>query len=172
MTNNSKRCDFTFSFHPGQRERFRNGQLVRDWRIRYSQLFDEDDERVLGTEHQRKYHFFEWLSAVLLYESTGYISLVEKYTALSHPHKRAKLQNFLPPNLFAWLASNESGQPDLFVFEPASGDWFFCEVKGPADSIRETQDKWATLFTNELTKEGVSTKGRIRVLCLRELDTV
>ncbi len=163
-------CNYMFSFHVGQRDRFRDGRLIHDWRQRYPQLFDADDERVLNTEHQRQHHFFEWLSAVLLFEATGYLSLVEKYTARSHPQKRARLQEVLAPNIFDWLCNNESGQPDLFVYEPTTKDWFFCEVKGGADRIRENQDDWMKRFAAFLRKEGITTKGRTRILCLQKVD--
>jgi hypothetical protein len=163
--------DFIFSFHSNQRERFRNGHLAKDWRQRYPQLFDEDDERVLSTEHQRRYHFFEWLSAVLLFEATGYISLVEKYTSKSHPQKRATLQRVLTPKIFEWLCENESGQPDLFVFQPVTRDWFFCEVKGGSDRIRDNQIDWMSRFAAALDKQSISSKSKTRILCLQEVGT-
>ncbi|WP_407278308.1 VRR-NUC domain-containing protein [Aromatoleum evansii] len=162
--------DFLFSFHTDQRERFRDGTLVRDWRRRYPQIFDEDDERVLNTEHQRRYHFFEWLSAVLLFEATGYISLVEKYTSKSHPNKRKTLQQILTPKTFQWLCENESGQPDLFVFQPVTKDWFFCEVKGGSDRIRQNQIEWMDRFGSMLTEENISSNGKMRVLSLQEVN--
>lgn len=122
-------CDYSFSFSRAQRQRFRNGALVREWRDRYPNLFDEDDERVLKTAQQRRFHFLEWLAAVLLHEATGYVSLVEKYTAKSHPEKLQRLRQCVSPALEAWLRTNESGQPDLFVYSPDREDWYFCEVK-------------------------------------------
>jgi len=38
--------------------------------------------------------------------------------------------------------------PDLLVYSPDYSDWFFCEVKGPKDRIREPQ----RLFFEELFK--------------------
>ena len=29
--------------------------------------------------------------------------------------------------------------PDLFVYKPGKADWFFVEVKGPTDRIRDSQ---------------------------------
>lgn len=162
-------CDYTFSFHRRQRERFREGALVREWCARYPQLFDKDDQRGLATRHQRKYHFLEWLAAILLFESSGYVSLVEKYTASDHPEKRDKLRSVLTPTLAAWLQINESGQPDLFVYSPSDGEWFFCEVKGPGDSIRENQHEWRKRFEQVLHGEGYTVDTRYRVLCLREV---
>ncbi len=160
-------CDISFSYHPRQRERFRDGSLVQEWLQRYPMLFDEADQRVLTTEHQRKYHFLEWLSAIVLFETTGYLSFVEKYTAKGHANKRRKLRELLSEKVFDWLCANESGQPDLFVYESKTGDWFFCEVKGETDQIRENQRKWAESFNTLLLREGISTERRTRVLCLQ-----
>ncbi len=161
--------DFKFSLHAGQRERFRDGYLAKDLRQRYPHLFDEDDVRVLITEHQRRYHFFEWLSAVLLFEAIGYVSLVEKYTSKSHPQKLKTLQRIVPEGIYEWLCENESGQPDLFVFQPVTRDWFFCEVKGGLDRIRDNQIGWMTRFAAVLREQGISSKGKTRVLSLQEV---
>lgn len=168
MTNS---CDFTFSYHTRQRERFRDGLLIEEWLHRYPFLFDSDDHRVLTTAHQRKYHFFEWLSAILLFESSGYFSLVEKYTTKSHPSKRKILEDLLPPELFNWLTKNESGQPDLFVYHPETRDWFFCEVKGGSDKIRANQIEWAKSLENILIREGIPHRRKTRVIFLQELET-
>lgn len=164
------RCDFRFSFHPRQRERFRDGSLVDEWLQRYPMLFDEDDARVLSTSHQRKYHFFEWLGAILLFEATGYLSLVEKYTSKSHTAKRHAVQKLLQPELFDWLSKNESGQPDLFVFQPVTKDWFFCEVKGGVDRLRNNQLEWVDHLFGFLASHDKEHSGRARVLCLQEIE--
>jgi len=122
------------------------------------------------TQHQRNYNFFEWLAAVLLFESTGYLSLVAKYTSNNHPEKHDKLRRCLTPTVDAWPLTNESGQPDLFVYSPTNAEWFFCEVKGPADRIRENQLEWRTRLEQVLPCDGVTNKGRYRLLCLREVD--
>ena len=67
-----------FSYHPKRQEEFRSGGLGRVWMTRYPALFDDEDRRLYGTQGDT-YHFFEWLAAVLIYESTGYQSLIEKY---------------------------------------------------------------------------------------------
>ena len=163
-------CDYSFSFLAGQRQRFRDGELVREWRTRYPNLFDDDDQRVLKTSQQRRYHFLEWLSAVLLFESMGYLSLVEKYTSKSHPQKQGPLRKCLTQELEAWLYANESGQPDLFVYSSNHSEWFFCEVKGPGDRIRRNQHDWSARFEAFLLTKGISSNRRLRVLCLHEID--
>ena len=165
-----KTTDFDFVFRTSQRDRFRSGDLVRDWRDRYPKLFDEHDERVLRTEYQRRFNFYEWLAAVLIFESTGYLSLVTKYTAKSHASKHDALRSCLPPDVAEWVFRNESGQPDLFVYSVADKDWFFCEVKGPGDRLRENQEKWRLDFHGLLGERKTDLQIRYRVFRLSEVD--
>ena len=121
--------DFTFTYHPLQRERFRDGSLAVEWSQRYPELFDEDDARILKTTHQRKYHFFEWLSAILLYEATGYLSLIEGYTTKTHARKRNVLRDVVGAEMFGWLVGHQSGQPDLFVYHPRVASGSYAKLK-------------------------------------------
>lgn len=131
--------DFVFVFNPERRESFKTGVLGQEWVNRYPDLFDDDDVRILKTEHQRKYHFFEWLSSVLLYESTGFVSLMEKYSSKSHDRKLRLFSNFVPSEVFDFLINAPSGHPDLFSFHPQTREFFFSEVKGARDILRENQ---------------------------------
>ena len=135
----SRNPDFVFGFDPQRREKFRTGELGEEWRKRYPELFDSDDFRILTTEHQRKYHFFEWLSSVLLYESTGYVSLMEKYCTKSHPRKISLFSELVPKAVFNYLMKTPSGHPDLFSHDPQTGEWFFSEVKGATDTLKDNQ---------------------------------
>lgn len=161
-------ADFTFTYHPDQRKRFRDGSLADEWRLRYSMLFDAKDRELLKTEHQAQYHFFEWLAAVLLYEATGYLSLVEGYTAKTHEEKREKLRKAVSVDIFNWLAENESGQPDLFVYRQGTDQWFFCEVKGGPDKARGNQLKWTAEFRELLKLQKVRGE-RVRLIHLKEI---
>jgi hypothetical protein len=154
--------DFMFTFHASQRERFRDGTLIEHWSTRYPELFDADDIRLLETEHQRQYHFFEWLSAVLLFEATGYLSLVEGYTAKTHTAKRSRFAEVVGREMFSWANDNQSGQPDLFVYRPGSDDWFFCEVKGGADRVRDNQKRWMAAF------DALKIHKKVRIIQLAE----
>ena len=158
----SRDPDFVFVFHPDRRESFRRGELADEWVTRYPDLFDSDDVRILNTEHQRKYHFFEWLSSVLLYESTGYVSLMEKYSAKSHPKKIKLFSELVPPAVSDFLLHAPSGHPDLFSFHPKTGEWFFSEVKGARDTLRENQ----IAMHEELEK---ITGRRVRIIQLNEV---
>jgi hypothetical protein len=60
---------FNFLFNENQRARFRSGELVVKWHARYPEILD-DDVRILAGHAQRQYHFFEFLSAVLIYAAT------------------------------------------------------------------------------------------------------
>jgi len=165
----SAQPDFTFTYRAAQRERFRTGTLAETWRERYPELFDTEDLKLLNTPHQRTYHFFEWLSAILLYEATGYRSLVEGYTAKTHPDKRRQLERVVGPEIFQELDKRQSGQPDLFVYRMETKSWFFCEVKGPGDRMRKNQKEWIEYFSGYLQGRGITGK-RTRELRLREID--
>jgi hypothetical protein len=156
----------SFYFHERQRQRFRDGSLVTEWLERYPDLFDADDARILKSAHQRRYHFCEALTAVLLHESLGMRSLLEKYSALSHPGKRKILREVLPAAVVDWVDSNQDGQPDLFSYTPGGGDWFFCEVKGPGDAVMPKQRSWATRFHEVLLQNGIAPVGRVQIMTL------
>lgn len=159
----SRDPDFVFVFHPERREKFRTGELSEEWGKRYPDLFDSDDFRILTTEHQRKYHFFEWLSSVLLYESTGYVSLMEKYCAKNHPRKVGLFAELVPQAVFNYLMNAPSGHPDLFSFHPETGEWFFSEVKGVTDTLKENQ----ILMHEQLEK---MTGRSVRIIQLNEVS--
>jgi hypothetical protein len=159
------KVDFTFTYHPDQRKRFREGSLADEWRVRYPMLFDTKDRDLLRTGHQAQYHFFEWLSAVLLYEATGWMSLVESYIAKTHEDKRQMLREIVGPEIFTWLDAHQSGQPDLFVYRPGTAEWFFCEVKGGPDRTRHNQREWIEGF-RALLKEQEVLGERVRLIHL------
>jgi hypothetical protein len=161
-------ADFTFTYHPDQRKHFRDGSLADEWRLHYPMLFDAKDRELLKTGHQAQYHFFEWLSAVLLYEATGYLSLVEGYTAKTHKEKREKLRDTVGVEIFNWLDENQSGQPDLFVYRRGTDQWFFCEVKGGPDKTRGNQLKWMAGFRECLRRQKVRGE-RVRLIQLKEI---
>lgn len=160
--------ELTFTYHHLQRRQYRNGTLVRDWLERYPDLFDRDDARVLASAHQRTYNFLEWLSAVLLFEATGYFTLLPNYTSKKHPEKCEKLKNILSSRLYDWLCKHKSGQPDLFVYNNSTRDWFFCEVKSAKETINKNQKKWMVQFERALHEETISSEGRIYVLRFHE----
>lgn len=132
-----------YSFVESQRARFMTGVLWREWAQRYPELFDDDDIRIAQTQAPHGKHFFEWLGAILLYETTGYLSLVEKYEFGSHSRKQAIVETlFGSPKPKPLKVSGERSRtqlPDLLVYAPDMRDWYFCEVKGPRDKLSPGQ---------------------------------
>jgi hypothetical protein len=124
-----------FCYHPEQKRRFVSGELGEIWYGQYRELFDEDDYRLYRTQCKFGYHFYEWLGAILLYEATGFLSLVEKYGCANHNRKLSIWQKVAPiPDL-----PDDAGYPDLFVYAPDHTDWYFCETRGASDRIGDGQ---------------------------------
>jgi hypothetical protein len=84
--------------------------LADQWSRQYPRLFDIDDLRI--TREQRDKHFYEWLTAICLFHTSGALSLVEKYTfGKAHPRKHQVLKRLLKPEQIDFL---------LALPEPAS----------------------------------------------------
>lgn len=131
-----------FEYSETQRELFKAGILWKRWIRDYPDLFDKDDERLVESQAAYNYHFYEWLAAVLLYNLTGYLSLVEKYQFQNHLVKRNKLEKLLPGELLKTVYDSKrrgAQFPDILAYRDDYSDWFFCEVKGPNDFIRKGQ---------------------------------
>ncbi len=152
--------ELTFLFDPGRRANFADGSLVDEWYEAYRDMFDKDDYRLARSQPGN--HFFEWLAAVLLRESTGYYSLIEKYESTSHAAKIDTFRKAVDPAVFEFAMAHRAGLPDLFVYRPGTSDWFFCEVKGGPDRLSQGQ----LLAHGEL--ERIS-KRPVRILWLRPL---
>lgn len=129
--------ELTFPFHPSQRARFADGGLVDEWYGAYRDIFDENDYRLARSQPGN--HFFEWLAAVLLRESMGYCSLIEKYESANHAAKVETFRKTVDPVVFDFAMGHRAGLPDLFVYRPETSDWFFCEVKGGPDRLSPGQ---------------------------------
>jgi hypothetical protein len=138
-----------FFYSKRQRDRFKKRELLNEWYKQYPQLFDEDDFRITISQPG---HFFEWLSAILIFQSTGYLSLVEKYQFDSHKRKNDILLEFvasgqITAELYNLMINGKKygfGRcqcPDLFVYLPDKSDWYFCEAKG-ADVITSSQERY------------------------------
>jgi hypothetical protein len=161
----------TFFYGKRQRDRFRKRELLDEWYKLYPQIFDEDDYRI--TLKQPRGHFFEWLSAILIFQSTGYLSLVEKYQFRNNKRKGDILKMFvasgqISSELYDLMINRKkygfgnSQCPDLFVYLPDGSDWHFCEAKG-ADAITPSQMK----YFERLSK--VSRK-KVQLIKYRRLD--
>jgi len=123
-----------------QRARWQSGSLAQEWRTRFQNLFDDDDLRIATS--QPSIHFYEWLGAIVLHHTTGYLSLVEKYEFATHPRKQQIVAQLLPGSVRDALRDRSQGRaqaPDLLMYAEDLSDWFFCEVKGPRDRLRGEQ---------------------------------
>lgn len=120
--------------HPRQRKRFRSGELPAEWARRYPELFDEDDLRLAA--NRSDYHFYEWLGAVVIFSTTGYLGLVEKYEFRAHPRKVRIVEDMISAEALRAIRGGGTQCPDLLVYAPDRSDWFFCEVKGVGDRLR------------------------------------
>jgi hypothetical protein len=133
-----------------QHELWRSGRLAPEWARRFPELFDEQDLRLAESQGPLGYHFVEWLAAIVLYHTTGYLSLVQKYEFTIHRRKQEIVQKLLPADVLPILSDRaEHGRaqsPDLLMYAPDLSDWFFCEVNGPRDDLRPEQTaKFAAL---------------------------
>lgn len=124
------------------KQTFRDG-LWREWAERYPHLFDEEDVRLAGTQATHGSHFHEWLGAIVLHQTTGYLSLVEKYQFSPHTRKQEMFRALAPKAVCDEVLGRSIGAgpqcPDLVMYHPDLSDWFFCEVKGPRDTLRDEQ---------------------------------
>jgi hypothetical protein len=136
-------ADYEIYFSAEDRRHFQSGELARSWAKRFPQLFGEAELRL--ALNQPKYHFYEWLTAVHLFSDHGYLSLIEKYHFKSHPAAYALFQQLTSPEIVDLLSGGGPGPrtqgPDLLAFRPDRSAWFFVEVKGPRDHVRDPQAK-------------------------------
>ena len=132
-----------FTYGTAQRQRYKDGELWKQWADRYPMLFDDQDIEIARNQAPGGYHFVEWLTSILLLETFGYLSLVEKYQYSYHPKKYEVFSSIVPPSLIDFIEerakSDQTQGPDLFVYTPDKSQWFFCEVKGPGDRFRKAQ---------------------------------
>lgn len=133
----------SFEIDVDQATRWRRGELHKKWAERFPQLFDSDDLRLAESQGPEGFHFSEWLGAIILFHLTGYLSLVSKYEFPSHKGKQAILGKLLPKPVLALMKDHPdlggTQCPDLLAYSSDYSDWFFCEVKGPGDRLRERQ---------------------------------
>jgi hypothetical protein len=136
-----------------QRELFKNGELIKQWAIQYPFIFDEQDKNIAEHQAQAGYHFFEWLAAIVIYESLGLLSLIEQYEFAVHQRKQKVLNQILPTKVQLIIRDHKADFgniqcPDLLVYAPDYSNWFFCEVKGPNDQLGQKQDKFFEALIN------------------------
>ena len=129
-----------------QFKKFKTEGLYEEWFKRFPVLFDEDDIRVARTQAKLGLHYFEWLSALTVYQCLGYLSLIESYEFKVQKRKQKIIHDLLPPEVLEIVQmpydQRKAQCPDLLCFKPDYSDWFFCEVKGPTDKLRDEQREY------------------------------
>jgi hypothetical protein len=143
----------TVHVDPSQRSRWQTGRLAREWRTRFPDLFDDDDLRL--ADSQPGSHFYEWLGAIVLHHTTGYLSLVEKYEFATHLRKQQIVAQLLPESVRDLLqdrSRNRTQGPDLLMYAQDFSDWFFCEVIGPGNRLSDEQRNKFELLARETAK--------------------
>ena len=108
---------FEFPFTRQQKRLYATGKLLSTWVKKYPFLFDHQDLKVARNQNSR--HFYERLAAIIIYETTGYRSLVENYDCgPRHPLRNAKFAKKVGKTVFDLLMSDSSETPDSFVYKP------------------------------------------------------
>ncbi len=132
----------TFFADRAHQKLFRSGVLIRAWSRAYPMLFTAHDVRL--AHDQRNNHYFEWLGAILLYHTYGFLSLLKYEFPLASRRKAAKVAALLGRDVLDWLHARQAKRvvqcPDLLVFSADGSDIYFCEVKGPTDTLRPQQE--------------------------------
>lgn len=137
----------------GRRKLWADGVLAPIWAEQFPQLFELDSEWAMGPQPTGGYGFWEFLAAIILYQATGYRSLWSRFPKEPMPEKRQLVdklsvdqQRSLLPILDDSGPHKGTQVPDLLMYAKDYSDWFFCEVKGPKDSVSQEQcDKWNDL---------------------------
>lgn len=128
-----------------QFEKIKHAQSVSKWKEIYTDIFDEDDLRLAQSQGKLGYKFYEWLSAITIYNTIGYLSLIEKYEMPLHSRKHQVFQSIIPDKVFQYIMSSKTTStqcPDLFCYNKEKTDWFFCEAKGKGDIFKDDQLKY------------------------------
>ena len=139
--------ELIFPFSQSDRDAFvaADSPLITRWAKEYDFLFDDIDIRTARNQAPiRKsgwggYHFYEWLAAILIYRATGMWSLVEGYQGQKHERKQRTLDQLLTNEQRSLILADrtyKAGAPDLLVYAPDYSSFFFCEVKGPGDTVK------------------------------------
>jgi hypothetical protein len=96
----------TLVTNEAHRDFFHKGNLVEEWVRMYPMLFDSDDLRIALNQKQLGYHYYEWFAAVLLYHTTGLLSidLQSRFETVEMLDELIKIVEAHFPNYFAYKA--------------------------------------------------------------------
>lgn len=129
----------TFPVTQAQRERYKCGELWLQWFKDYPNIFHESDQKVAENDGHRGVGFYESLAAILIYNLTGYVSLVDYYQYRPHARKNEIFRQLVGDELADSAYQTKTYCPDLLVYKPDLSNWYFVEVKGPTDRLRPNQ---------------------------------
>jgi hypothetical protein len=132
----------SFVITKGQRERYKAGDLWHEWLTKYPQLFDGKDQQFFQNQGVFGYGFVEALTMIFLLEGTGYYSIFGSYGLQTQPQKNSLVKSLVSEKAWEYLLYKGKPHPmppDIFAYAPDKSDYFFCEVKGPGDRLRDTQ---------------------------------
>ena len=132
-----------------QQELYKAGTVWNDWLIQYPELFDEKDRQLFRNQAHFGYGFVESLSIIFLHNATGYIPIFGSYGWGTQEYKNNLVKELVSEETWGLIMSQKkhrSQPPDLFAYAPDKTNYFFCEVKGPGDRLRETQIQYFQLL--------------------------
>jgi hypothetical protein len=145
----------SITYNPQLHNRFKSGELIEEWAAQYSQLFDERTISHARNQAHLGYHFAEWLTAILVWNSTGYLCL-GKYFEPSGGRQVEIMHRLLPEdtsNLIENWHDHHCQPPDWLFYAPDFSDWFFCEVKRDRDKLSNKQLEYFAKITEVTGKQ-------------------
>jgi hypothetical protein len=82
-----------FEYRPQPWDRFVSGELWWQWAKEYPQIFDGQYIQIAKNQAgpKMRYHFHEWLAAVLIFHTYGYLSLIEQYEFKAAPERKPEV---------------------------------------------------------------------------------
>jgi len=134
-------------YNPQLKEEWTSGNLKRLWKERFSELFTDEDYKLVN--NQNSYHFGEWFAAMIFFLQ-GYRVFIEKYTCGGkRPEQIKEMKEVMGKSNFEKVMAKTSGAPDLFVFDEKTKKFFFVEVKVDRDSVKAKQKYFLESFEKE-----------------------
>ena len=132
---------------------WKKGHVHEVWFWEYPRLFDKHDLALARSQHhvgRGGYHFGEWFTAIHFWKK-GYKVLIEKYVFKENSEKFKKASELLDKEGMALLVARRRDvqPPDLLVFDPRHGFFFFVEVKRERDRLGRKQKQ----FFSEIEKK-------------------
>lgn len=132
----------TFTVSAAERDSYQRGVLWQRWLVDYPMLFDESDRDKAEKNACRGIGFYEGLAAIRLFETTGYLALVDYYQYAKQTRKNALFRHLVGSDLAHLANRTRVYCPDLLVYKQDLSDFYFVEVKGGRDRLRPKQCAW------------------------------